>query len=168
MKKNDLLWFLAYPIYQIIGTIRHEAGHALVAWLQGAEINKFVFFPGMHGDIFYWGYVQWTGQTGWTATAAPYFLDLLTFVVFFLICFRLPFKRHWLWLNLVILGMVSPLANSAYAYLRSFASFGNDVVRLLDVLPAWPVHAYFVFTLILYIVGLVLVFRRSRHLTTDI
>ena len=63
MKKSDWLWLLAYPLYQILGTIRHEAGHALAAWLQGAEITEFVFLPGMRGEIFYWGYVRWTGET---------------------------------------------------------------------------------------------------------
>lgn len=92
MKKTDLLWTLAYPLYQTIGTIRHEGGHALVAWLQGAEIEEFVFIPRIRGDIFYWGYVRWVGNTNWLATAAPYFLDLLTFAIFFLICCKLPGK----------------------------------------------------------------------------
>ena len=164
MKKTDLLWALAYPIYQTIGTIRHEAGHALVAWLQSARITEFVFFPGRHGEIFYWGYVNWQGEITWTSLAGPYILDLLTFAVFFLICYKLPFKRHWLWLNLVIVGMISPLANSAYAYIRSFSASTNDVIRLLAALPAWPVHLYFIATLALYAIGLVLVFRRSRHI----
>ena len=167
MKKTDLLWTLAYPLYQTIGTIRHEGGHALVAWLQGAEIEEFVFIPRMRGDIFYWGYVRWVGNTNWLATAAPYFLDLLTFAIFFLICCKLPVKRHWLWLNLVILGMISPLANSAYIYINSFSADSvNDIARLLAELPALPTHAYFITTLALYALGLLLVFRRSRHLTT--
>jgi hypothetical protein len=33
LKKTDLLWLLAYPIYQIIGTIRHEGSHALAGLL---------------------------------------------------------------------------------------------------------------------------------------
>ena len=165
MKKTDLFWLLAYPIYQTIGTIRHEGGHAIAALLQGAEITKFVFLPSWHAGTFYFGYVIWRGETDWLTLAAPYFLDLLTFAVFFLICFRLPFKRHWLWLNLVIIGMISPLVNSGYLYQRSFsASSVNDIVRLLAEIPAFPIHVYFITTLTLYTLGLILVFRRSHHL----
>ncbi len=30
-QKSDLFALLAYPLYQVIGTVRHEASHALVA-----------------------------------------------------------------------------------------------------------------------------------------
>ncbi|MEN8242588.1 MAG: M50 family metallopeptidase [Chloroflexota bacterium] len=166
MKKTDLFWLLAYPIYQTIGTIRHEGAHAIAAIMQGARITEFVYIPSMHNEVFYWGYVRWIGETDWLTLAAPYFLDLLTFALAFLICFKLPFKRHWLWLNLVILGMVSPLANSSYIYQRSFTSTSaNDVVRLLADLPDFPIHAYFIATLTLYTLGLIVVFRRAHHLT---
>jgi hypothetical protein len=39
LQKRDMLWILAYPIYQIIGTIRHEGSHALVALLEGARVT---------------------------------------------------------------------------------------------------------------------------------
>lgn len=63
--------------------------------------------------------------------------------------------------------MISPLANSAYIYINSFSADSvNDIARLLAELPALPTHAYFITTLALYTLGLLLVFRRSRHLTT--
>lgn len=45
LKKADLLWLLAYPLYQIIGTIRHEASRALMAWLEGSAFTNLCFGP---------------------------------------------------------------------------------------------------------------------------
>jgi hypothetical protein len=36
LKKADFLWLLAFPLYLLIGTLRHEASHALVGWLAEA------------------------------------------------------------------------------------------------------------------------------------
>jgi hypothetical protein len=55
MKRKDLLWILAYPAYQIIGTIRHEGSHALAAMAEGVEVKKFVFWPNVDLEHFSWG-----------------------------------------------------------------------------------------------------------------
>lgn len=166
LRKSDLLWLLGYPLYQLVGTFRHEGSHALVAMLEGAAIREFVWWPTVQeGMGFYWGYVRWDGHTSWLTIAAPYFVDLLTYAVFFWLCTRAPFKRRWLWLNAVIIGLVSPLVNSLYNYWGGFRSM-NDVGRLLRALPLWQVHLYFVSTIVLYGLGLWVVLRRpgrSRH-----
>ncbi|MBW2248894.1 MAG: hypothetical protein JRF62_17295 [Deltaproteobacteria bacterium] len=173
LQKRDLLWILAYPIYQIIGTIRHEGSHALVALLEGARVTEFVFWPSITKYGFYWGYVRITGSTDWVFLAAPYLVDLLTFTVFFCVCMWLLIRRKWIWLmwllirrkwiwlNLVIIGLISPLANSLYNYLGS-PEPNTDVGKLLDVLPGVVVHGYFWLTLSLYILGIFLVFKFSR------
>ncbi|MCJ7624540.1 MAG: M50 family metallopeptidase [Anaerolineaceae bacterium] len=162
MKIRDLLWFLVYPIYQLIGTFRHEASHAIMAILHGAKIEEFVFLPIFkQGERVAWGFVRWSGSTNWLTLAAPYFCDLITFGVFFWICYRVSFSRRWIWLNLVIIGMLSPVINSAYNYSGIFHGT-NDVGRLAKALPGYSVHIYFIFTFILYIIGLVLVFRFSQ------
>jgi len=74
MRRKDLLWILAYPVYQIIGTIRHEGSHALAAMAEGIEVEKFVFWPSLPGGKFYFGYVNWEGSTTWFVTAAPVLL----------------------------------------------------------------------------------------------
>lgn len=162
MKKTDLLWVLAYPLYQLIGTLRHEASHALAALLQGGEITKFVFWPTQG----YWGYVSMSGAptSGAGATAidvAPYLVDALTFLVFFTICMLVICKWRWLWINLIAIGIVSPLVNSAYNY--NFGhSLTNDVGDLMRQLPPTLVHTYFWMTFIAYLTGLILVFTSSR------
>jgi hypothetical protein len=158
LKKADFLWLLAFPLYLLIGTLRHEASHALVGWLEGATITEFVFWPTTHRGRLLWGYVSFSGSTSWLMTAAPYVVDLLTFGLFFWLCIRYPFQRRWLWLNAVIIGIISPLVNSTYNYQNAFRGAG-DIGHLLDVLPPTAVHAYMIGTIALYAIGLWLVFK---------
>jgi hypothetical protein len=153
LRRGDLVWILAYPLYQLIGTFRHEASHALVAFLQGARIREFVFWPASTGSGFSWGYVSWSGPTTWMATAAPYLGDLVAFALFFRVCARVKLRSHWVWVNVVIVGMISPLVNSAYNYLNGLRGRG-DVASLLQELPNPAVHTYFVVTLLVYLAAL--------------
>jgi len=153
--RRDLLWLLAYPIYQAIGTARHEGSHAITAALEGARITKFVFWPSVvPGSGFFWGYVDWDGPTDWLTLAAPYFADLVTFILFYLLCTRVRFTRRWLWVNAVVIGLISPLVNTAYNYLGA-GDPTRDIGRLLQLLPPAVVHAYLIATIALYIAGLV-------------
>jgi hypothetical protein len=157
----DLLWLFAYPLYQILGTFRHEGSHAIAGMLQGAKITEFVFWPSMREQKFYWGYVCSVGETNWLFLAAPYIVDLITFIVFFVLCMRVRFRRKWVWLNLIIIGMISPLVNSLYNYWGSENS-SNDIGRLFADLPPEIIHGYFILTLFLYVIGIWIVFRRSE------
>lgn len=157
MRKQDLLWGLAYPLYQLIGSFRHEASHALVAILQGARITEFVFWPTQG----YWGHVSWDGPSTVAAIAAPYVCDLITFLISVFICGVVLFRRRWLWINGVILGVISPLVNSLYNYLGGLRG-PNDVGWLLARLSPPLVHGYFWVTMGLYLAGLVLVLTVSR------
>lgn len=161
LKYSDLLWALAYPLYQTFSTLRHEAAHALMAVAEGAQILRFVFWPTLpEGGGIYWGYVRWRGSTSWRCTAAPYVVDLLTYALCFWLCQRGIFKRRWVRLNVMIIGMLSPLINSFYNYQGGFYR-PNDVGKLLQELPAAAVHLYFGVTLTLYIWGLIVVLRRA-------
>lgn len=163
-RKKDLLWLFAYPLYQVIGTIRHESSHALIALLEGAKIERFVVLPSIVGGQWDWGYVFWSGQTDWVPLAAPYFCDLLTYLLFFFICTRLPFRSHLLWITLVILGLVSPLINSGYEYIIAFIRPGSDIARLLNELPPPAIHSYMIVTTMLYAAGLLaILLLPSQH-----
>ena len=165
-RRRDLLWVLAYPLYQLIGTFRHEASHAVAAVLQGARMEEFVFWPTSLESGFRWGYVSYSGSTNWVTTAAPYPCELATFLVFFAICTRFRFRRHWVWVNLVVIGLVSPLVNTAYNYANGLRGSG-DVARLLQELPAGLVHGYFAATMVIYVVGLFLVLRPGPRVVDD-
>jgi len=156
----DLLWLGLYPAYQVIGTFRHEVSHAVVAILQGAGITHFEVLPSFGTTGFeHWGYVSWNGQTTWLAIAAPYFCDLLTFILGFLACWLIAFPRRWMWMNLLVIGLLSPLLNSLYNYAGGILHRTNDVSYLLAHLPPLAVHGYFIVCFILYIAGLVVIFN---------
>jgi hypothetical protein len=153
--RGDLVWLLAYPLYQLLGTVRHEGSHALAVLLEGGRVIKFVFWPTWQ-DKFYFGYVRWAGQgLDWKVSFAPYFVDLLWFVAFYFVCTRVLFRRHWVWVNLFIIGLVSPLVDSLYRYVSSFFREG-DLTSVYAAVPAWTVHAYFIITTVFYLVVLVL------------
>lgn len=140
-----------------MGTFRHEASHAVMAMIEGAKITEFVFWP----TSGYWGYVSWVGSVSAATTAAPYLCDFLTFTVFFVICMLVHFNRRWIWLNLIAIGIISPLVNSIHNY-RSGLSKLNDVGELMVSLTENIVHGYFWLTISVYVVGLVIVFSLSR------
>lgn len=158
LRKRDWLWLFLFPVYLLIGTLRHEAAHAAVAYLQGAEIIKLTFWPSIYNQKFYFGYVIWRGETDWLTIAAPYFLDIITCGLVFPWVFFVHFRKRWLWLNLVIIGLISPLVNSLYNYLR-----GSDVRYLYEVLPDLPVHVCFLSGMRLGALGLIKVFTTSKQ-----
>ncbi len=160
IRKRDWLWLLLLPVYLILSTYRHESAHAIVATLQGAEVLKFVFWPSFDANgKLYFGYVLWQGgETNWLVDAAPYFMDILTYSLFFPIVYWVKFRWHSLWLNLVIIGLFSPIINSLYNEIR-----GGDVRDMLAVLPDFPVHACFLLGLGLAVLGLVFTFTNSTQ-----
>lgn len=159
LRKRDLLWLLLFPLYLLIGTLRHELAHAAAAHLQGAEILKFTFWPSRNLDgTFYFGYVLWHGETNWVVNAAPYFFDTFTYALFFPLVFLVRFRNHWLWINLVIIGLISPIVNSLYNYM-----LGSDVRKLLSALPDKAIHGYFLLGISLGLLGLAAVFKLSQQ-----
>jgi len=164
LKRRDLGWLLAIPVYQTLGTIRHEGAHALMARCQGAEITRFVFWPHFREDWgFLWGYVRYQGDTTWLTTAAPYFADVLTVLLFGAVCFWARKLPRWVWLNLLILGVISPLANSLVNYVGGFYRPKNDVAKLFRVLPTWGVHLFFLVSMSAYAVSAVGLLRRKAR-----
>ena len=165
IRKRDWLWLLLLPIYLIISTYRHESAHAIAATMQGAEVMKFVFWPSFYENgKFYFGYVSWRGgETNWLVDAAPYFMDILTYSVFFPIIYWVKFRKHGLWLNLVIIGLFSPIVNTLYNYVR-----GGDIRDLLGrPCRTFWVHASFLLGLGLAVLGLVLSFTRSAQVKME-
>lgn len=159
MRSKDLLWILAFPFYYLLSALRHELAHAIAAALEGAEIQRVIFWPFINAEgQIRMGAASWLGQSGWLTSAMPYLFDLLVFLIFFYICMAVPFRRQWIWINLIIIGIISPLINSGYTYLVN----GIDITDMAAVLPGVLVHIYFIVTLLIYIMGLVMVFSFSR------
>lgn len=157
MNKIDWLWALAFPHYLLIGTLRHEMLHAVVAALEGSQILEIVFWPTLNakGGI-QWGYVRWQEDTNWLCLAAPYFCDLLIAIITLIILMLISMHRHWLWINLMAIGLASPIVNSTFNYI-----LGSDGVKLRAAIPPMWVHGYFLITIFFYIGALGLVLLRS-------
>jgi hypothetical protein len=135
----------------------------VAAMLEGYRVTEFVFWPTKG----YWGYVNWDGPTSTAALGAPYLCDFLTFTLFFAVCMLVCFKKRWIWLNLIAIGIISPLVNSIHNY-RGGLRGPNDVGRLFKMLPEKMIHGYFWLTISVYLVGLVIVFSLSRTVRTQI
>jgi Peptidase M50B-like len=160
LRRSDAWWLLLYPAYQVIGTARHEGGHALAAWAEGARIERFVVLPSRPNGVLYWGYTVWSGQVDWLVAAAPYLLDLLTVLAFAPL---VRYARRWphaVRMNLIIIGLLSPLVNSAYQYVLLFVRPTNDVGVVASHIPDVFVHAWFAIALPLYVWALVASLRR--------
>ncbi len=157
-KRTDALWMAAIPVYVLLGTARHEGSHALVAVMQGATIDEFVFWPTEHG----WGYVTFSGgATTWLTGAAPFFIDLATFLLFLWPCLTLSNRHRWLWINCLAIGILSPVIDAFNNY-RWGLRGGGDVGHLLDQLPAGAVHGCFAALFLVFALGFLWIFKRSQ------
>ncbi len=155
MKRTDALWLLALPIYQVIGTARHELSHAAVGILQGTEVVEIEILPSIDpSEGLLWGYVQLSGgQVDWLMSAAPYLCDMLVFAIFLPLCICARSMPHWLYVNCFILGIVSPLVNTGYNYLKVFTGQYGDVDYLMFLFPDAAVHAAFLLSIAVFGTG---------------
>lgn len=169
LRRTDVWWLLGYPVYQTFGTIRHEGSHALAAKIEGADIKKFVIYPQTDLGRFTWGYTKWTaGVTGWFTDAAPYLGDLIWFVAFFFILTRIRWRNHLVWLNLMIIGLISPLVNSFVGWMVGiFGSSDTDVAKWLTESPPALIHLYLLLTCAAYVLALVAILWRVPAVVAD-
>jgi hypothetical protein len=154
MKKTDLWWLLAWPFYQLVGTARHELCHAAIAAFQGARITEIRVLPSFRHEGFLWGYVTWTGgHTDWLVTAAPYLCDLALFLIFLPLCLLATRAPRWLWINALIIGLLSPLIDTAANYSKLFRRTTGDVNELAAQFPPAAIHLLFLAVLLFYLIG---------------
>lgn len=156
-RKRDLLWLFAFPLYLTLGTIRHEGSHALVALLEGGDVYLLLVVPTPAG----WGGVAMNPEYvgGWAVNAAPYLAAAFFYAVFFALLMLRPFRRHWLWLNLVIVGPLSSLIDTANNYLAVLLVGKGDFANLETLTSPFVVHTVIPVLLCLYLYGLFLIVR---------
>lgn len=144
-------------------TSRHEGSHALMAYLEGAEILELKLLPGIHEELgFYFGYVKHSGDTTWLTESAPFFSDL---ILVFITSLILTFKRPARFYNEILLfGFGSPIVDLIYNYQGGLWRSGTDVSDLLELLPKSLVHASFILAIVLSIVFFL--YFRKRIKTT--
>ncbi|NPV78240.1 MAG: hypothetical protein HPY59_17930 [Anaerolineae bacterium] len=155
---SDFLWLLFLPGYMLVDTLRHELSHALAAWLMGVRVLTINIIPGRQLGYFSFGYVILDENANWLVVAAPYFCDLALFVaVFGLIRFR-RFERRWVYINLVMMGLLSPLYNSLSGFINSKAIY-NDVARLMMIFSEVTISYVFLFVILFYLIALRKLYR---------
>lgn len=107
-----------YPVYQVLGTLKHEGAHALAAKAQGLNVLDFRFLPFREGGSWYWGYTRFDGQPNKTTILAPYYADALVFIVGVVLFFEV--KEEWwsahisLFFPCFILMLILPLIDVLY------------------------------------------------------
>ncbi len=66
------------------------------------------------------------GQISWLTFAAPYLGDALVFAAGYVWAFRIAPTRRWLFVNVFVVMMLSPLINTANNSVGGLASSGSD------------------------------------------
>ena len=127
-----------------------------MAFALGGRIIDFSVLPssGRMGNVDVVG-----GSPEWLWVAAPYLCDVLTFVIGYIWASKIQPARRWLFINIVVVLLLSPLVNSAYNYRGIGAA--NDVGYLAAKLGPKPVHIFFISALILYAAGIARIIRRQ-------
>ena len=154
-RRRDWLWFWALPIYILIGTARHELSHAFAATLEGARVQSIHLIPSLaphHGVL--WGYVNWTGTTTWLSLAAPYFCDLLTFLLGIWIFRSRVTMPRWVRVQVFVVGVLSPAINSLFNYAAALYNPTADIARVATTVPRAWVIAWVVVSLAIYWVSI--------------
>ena len=84
--KVVLIHILCYPIYQILGTIRHECSHAIACWLSGVRVKSIKVIPHRHEGSFYWGRIMYNMDDFHNFTVhiclAPYYVAVVHALAF--------------------------------------------------------------------------------------
>lgn len=118
-----LIHLLAYPIYQILGTLRHEGAHAIAAMLYGFRIIEFKVFPHVADGKWYFGHVYYdTGgeEPSSNIHLAPYYVDVICGVALAAVLRLVEFSNvHWALFALIMLG-VSPVLDTGYNVMKWF------------------------------------------------
>ncbi|NSW53738.1 MAG: hypothetical protein HPY85_14650 [Anaerolineae bacterium] len=160
--KKDSHWLYALPIYLLINSLRHQIANVIAVLLTGGRLTRFTLLPDFSpAGWLRFSNIQWVGGEEWLILAAPYVADLITFVVFFLLLQRKVVQKRWLFINLLILGLLSPVFNSAYDYF-STVFVATDVSRIISHMPYEElVHLYFVLTLSFYVMAIQYLLQNS-------
>ena len=138
---------VGYPIYQILGTIRHELSHALAYWLAGYGVKELRVFPFRDKDgTFYWGRIVPEPRMGAKHTIhmhlAPYYTNTVLvggWVVFALALWQrietldaVNRLEYNLLLMFAILLFVSPIVDTGYNLYKYLWRGAGDFARAAE------------------------------------
>lgn len=125
---------LLYPLYQVLGTIRHELSHAFSAIWHGADVEEVRVIPHRRDGKLYFGYVAWVGdltdEQRVKVYMAPYFTATL-FMALWVAMLTVDwthegFHAFAVW---TILCLVSPLVDILYNAFRGVFYGSGDIAE---------------------------------------
>lgn len=135
---NPWLWHLiAYPLYQIAGTFRHEGAHAAEVTWHGGVIVQFKILPHFYRGAFYWGRVRWVYPISVDAATrvlkAPYYVNAAC-IAWGLVLARgvqlgIVEMNHLARFGLIML-LVSPAIDTLYNLWKWLAKGTGDFARI--------------------------------------
>lgn len=133
-----LIHILLLPIYQIVGTLKHEGAHAIAAKLSGFEIMSFKFLPHRYNGSFYWGRVTWKPKALFTKPnthmfLAPYYVDIVCIVAASAVIWNVDWESFfWFAFTVIMLGF-SPIVDTAYNVLKWKLKGTGDWARAMNL-----------------------------------
>lgn len=145
----DILLHLivGYPVYQILGTIRHELAHVIAYRLSGYGIKEMRVFPFRDKDgEWYWGRVMPETKPGARNNVhmhlAPYYACALSIAAFVAIYFNarecslaeISRRDYNVILAITMSMLVSPLVDTAYNLYKCVRLGRGDFKRAVEYL----------------------------------
>ena len=136
------LWhILAYPIYQILSTIRHELSHAVAYWLSGWRVTEIKVLPSKVDGRFYWGYIRVEPKNHYNLNIhmalAPHYVNLISITAWLSWYLNdYPWIRSdatHTWIIITVLGLISPAVDFGYGLLKSIITNHGDFASALKI-----------------------------------
>lgn len=108
---------IGYPLYQILGTIRHELSHALAGIIQGIGVREIHVLPSHIDGKWYWGFVRYgvSDLPRWWVYLMPYFVNILHIIAgLWLVPYVAKFGIIHAWYAAIVLTLFSPVLDVVY------------------------------------------------------
>lgn len=114
---------LLYPVYQILGTLKHEGAHALVGVAQGLRVLEFHVLPERVNGQWFWGRVLMSGRLSPLGFLAPYIVDVIVFTIGVLTAGHWVsgdwwITHVWMFFMTMILLVVLPIVDLIYNVIK--------------------------------------------------
>ena len=131
-----LIHVLCYPIYQLIGTIRHELAHAVAAWATNVRVIGVKVLPHRFNGHWLWGRTTFHPEDLFklkpVVYMAPYYVDLYLLAVWgvlFATGVLDLIENPSTWLFICTALMASSVVNLLYVLWKFYTGRPNDLTE---------------------------------------
>jgi hypothetical protein len=129
---------LLYPVYQIMGTVRHELSHAFSAVWHGADIEEIKVLPHRRDGVLYFGYISWVGDLTddqrIKVYMAPYFSSVLFMLLWVsMLTIEWTLEGFHSFAVMTIICLISPVVDILYNSARCVFFDRGDIAEARKV-----------------------------------